>query len=79
MSDISFALLYAEVDFGGRAGRVLRLEVLGLENTIGVGDAGLVHLKGLANLRELNLDGTKVTDAGVKGLQKALPKLKIIH
>jgi CheY-like chemotaxis protein len=49
------------------------------DNTIGVSDFGLVHLKGLTNLRKLNLGGTKVTDAGVQDLQKVLPKVTIIH
>ncbi len=40
-------------------------------------DAGLVHLKGLTNLKTLWLFSTKVTDAGVKKLQAALPKCKI--
>ena len=34
-------------------------------------DAGLVHLKGLTNLQQLNLRGTKVTSAGVVALQQA--------
>ena len=55
------------------------LETLSLENTSGVSDFGLVHLKRLTNLRKLNLSGTRVTDAGVQDLQKALPKVKIIH
>ncbi len=42
-----------------------------------VTDAGLVHLKGMTNLRRLNLIYTNVTDAGVKKLQAALPKCKI--
>jgi hypothetical protein len=37
----------------------------------------LVHLKGLTNLKQLVLKGTKVTDAGVAELQKALPNCKI--
>ena len=40
-------------------------------------DAGLVHLKGLTNLQTLNFSGTKVTDAGVAQLKKALPNCKI--
>jgi hypothetical protein len=43
-----------------------------------VSDAGLVHLKGLANLKELGLYRTKVTDAGVRELQLALPGLFIV-
>jgi hypothetical protein len=38
--------------------------------------AGLLHLKGLTSLKTLGL-GTKVTDAGVKGLQSALPNCRI--
>jgi hypothetical protein len=40
-------------------------------------DAGLEHLKGLKNLKAVNLRATKVTDAGVADLQKALPNCKI--
>ena len=32
----------------------------------GVGDAGLVHLKGLANLEDLDLSFTGVTDEGLR-------------
>jgi hypothetical protein len=42
-----------------------------------VTDAGLAHLKGLTNLGEVGLEGTQVTDAGVRDLQQALPSLKI--
>ena len=37
----------------------------------------LVHLKGLTKLQALYLNGTKVTDAGVAELKKALPNCKI--
>ena len=40
-----------------------------------VTDAGLVHLKGLTNLEELDLGKTKVTDAGLEHLQ-GLTKLQ---
>jgi hypothetical protein len=59
--------------------RLTRLEALSLEDVSGIGDSGLAHLKRLSNLRTLNLAGTKVTDAGVKDLQEALPKLQIIR
>jgi len=36
-----------------------------------------VHLKGLTNLQELSVNETKVTDAGVAELKKALPNCKI--
>jgi hypothetical protein len=55
------------------------LEALNLENAVGVSDLGLVHLKDLAKLRTLNLQGTRVTAAGIQKLQKALPKVSIIH
>ena len=42
-------------------------------------DAGLEHLKGLTKLETLNLEQTKVTDAGVKRVQQALPKCAISH
>ncbi len=42
-----------------------------------VTDAGLVHLTGLTNLQTLNFSFTKITDAGVAELQKALPNCKI--
>ena len=45
--------------------------------TFQIGRLGLVHLKGLTNLQELSLYYTKVTDAGVADLQKALPNCKI--
>ena len=36
-----------------------------------------MHLKGLTNLRELYLDETKVTDAGLAAMQQTLPNCKI--
>jgi internalin A len=42
-----------------------------------VTDSGLVHLKGLTKLLELDLRKTKVTTAGVADLQKAIPNCKI--
>ena len=62
-----------------RLKRLTSLESLNFENTIRVSDCGLVHLKGLTNLRRFNLDGTKVTAAGVQDLQKGLPKTKLIR
>ena len=41
-------------------------------------DVGLVHLKGLTNLKTSRLDGTQLTDAGVVELQLALPNCETI-
>ena len=49
----------------------------GVPETSQIGRLGLVHLKGLTNLQELSLYYTKVTDAGVADLQKALPNCGI--
>jgi hypothetical protein len=35
------------------------------------------YLKGLTALQELNLAGTKVTDAGVEQLKKSLPNVEV--
>ena len=40
-------------------------------------DAGLVHLKGLTNLRTLYLYGTQITDADIADLKKALPNCRV--
>jgi len=56
-----------------------KLKTLHLSHTK-VTDAGLVHLEGLTELERLflyNTGGGKVTDAGVKKLQQALPNCKI--
>jgi hypothetical protein len=52
------------------------LRTLNLSDTP-ISDAGLEHLKGLTQLQGLMLAHTKVTDAGVRELQKALPKCSI--
>jgi hypothetical protein len=58
-----------------------RLEVLNIGLCEEVGDAGLAHLKGLTELRELNLRSTKVTDAGLAHLRglTGLRKLDLRH
>ena len=56
-------------------GNIVSLSLIGTTIT----DAGLVHLKRLTKLQRLVLDFTKVTDAGVADLQKALPNCKISH
>jgi hypothetical protein len=40
-------------------------------------NAGLPHLKWLTNLRTLEICSDRVTDAGIRELQKALPRTKI--
>jgi len=45
------------------------LEVLDVGLCEDVRDAGLVHLRGLTGLRELNLRCTKVTDAGLESVR----------
>lgn len=52
------------------------LEFLDLSMTP-VTDEGLAHLHGLKSLTRIDLDNTRVTDAGVSALQKALPRLNI--
>jgi hypothetical protein len=53
-------------------------EWLGLANTQ-ITDAGLYHLEGLTKLQSLNVRLTKVTDAGVEELKRALPNTDISH
>jgi len=48
-------------------------------NNMQTSDAGLVHLKGLAKLGSVQLNGTQVTDAGVAELKQALPGCRISH
>jgi hypothetical protein len=55
------------------------LRQLTLGNNPKITDEGLTPLKGLTNLRDLDVTRTEVTDAGVKELQKTLPKVKIKH
>ena len=56
-------------------GNVISLSLIGTKIT----DAGLLRLKRLTKLQRLVLDFTKVTDAGVADLQKALPDCKISY
>lgn len=53
-----------------------RLRLLDLSSTT-VGDGELQHLHGLSGLDRLILIRTRVTDEGVKKLEKALPRLSI--
>ncbi len=53
------------------------LEILSLQRT-SITDAGLTHLMGMTGLRSLDLSvNSKVTDAGIARLQKALPNCRI--
>lgn len=45
----------------------------------GITDAGLPHLSRLTQLSELHLDGTKVTAAGIRELERALPACRGLH
>ncbi|HAB12366.1 MAG TPA: hypothetical protein DCE47_11830, partial [Planctomycetaceae bacterium] len=53
-----------------------RLIVLNLSETR-VSDQGLSFLEGLKSLKQLRLDGTRVTSDGVAPLRLALPGCKI--
>jgi hypothetical protein len=53
--------------------RIPGLKELTLGQSLGVTDAGLVHLTGLTGLESISLRETQVTDAGISELQKALP------
>jgi Leucine-rich repeat (LRR) protein len=55
-----------------------QLECLRLYHDHNVTDAGLKHLKGLRNLKELCLTGTKITDAGLEQL-KSLKGLRWLY
>ena len=58
-----------------------RLQLLNIGLCENVADAGLAHLNGLTELRELNLRSTKVTDAGLVHLRAltGLRKLDLRH
>ena len=58
--------------------RLAGLRELDLSHNVGITDDGLAHLKGLSNLTRLGLLGTRVTEAGVRELQKALPHCSIV-
>ena len=47
-------------------------EIRHLRLNSSVTDGGLVHIKGLTNLKELLLNSTQITDAGVGDLKQAL-------
>ena len=45
----------------------------------GLPDAGLIHLATLRHLRDLSLDYTAVTAAGVAELERSHPRLRVRH
>ena len=53
-----------------------RIPGLGLRDAT---DADLEHLKGLTALQTLDLQGTRVTDAGVEELKKSLPDVLVLR
>ena len=54
------------------------LERLELYDTI-VSDSGLNHLKGLKNLRRVDVRRTHVSQQGVDDLRRALPGVEILN
>ena len=54
----------------GPIGKLARLEVLKLDDCKPVSDSGIKKLEGLTCLRELNVLGTRVTDAGMGPIGK---------
>src|SRR5580765_2984691 len=54
---------------------------VGFSLSTSIGDAGLEHLKALAELEDLDLDATLITDAGLKHLQvlRQLRRLQVAY
>jgi WD40 repeat protein/Leucine-rich repeat (LRR) protein len=63
--------------FAEEVGALTKLEKLSLARCT-FSDEGLKHLAGLTHLKKLDLTGTQVTAEGVAGVQKALPKCRIM-
>ena len=59
-----------------RLARISSLRRLMISHNPGITDAGLIPLRTLANLQELDVSATKVTPEGVVALRQALPTLK---
>lgn len=55
-----------------------KLSILDLSG-IKVDDSGIIFLKNLVHLKELNLIRTLLTEEGIKNLRQSLPKCKITH
>lgn len=54
-----------------------QLERLDLSRNGQITDAALPHLKRLANIKDLDLRGTSMTDTAVAELRRALPNARI--
>jgi hypothetical protein len=54
-----------------------QLQGLTLSHSKWITDSGMAHLQGLSELRDVGLNGTQVTDEGIKELQQALPKCSV--
>jgi hypothetical protein len=55
----------------------VRAGVPGTLENAAITDAGLAHLKALAALEALDLRGTRVTDAGIRDFEGAMPGVKV--
>jgi Leucine-rich repeat (LRR) protein len=77
LTDLSLAGSKVTDLFAGEVGALTKLERLSLAGCA-FGDAGLKHLAGMSHLTQLDLAGTQITAAGVAGLQKSLPRCKIV-
>lgn len=75
-------LILRDTDFDDQLakypGRLTALTVLDACRTR-LSDQGLIHFERLKNLREINVNQTQVTQAGVSRLSRALPNTLIIH
>jgi Leucine-rich repeat (LRR) protein len=54
------------------------LEILSIISCANVTDTGLKHLEGLTSLKHLRLDKSKITMAGVAGLQEKIPNVIVV-
>ncbi|MEC8934783.1 MAG: hypothetical protein VX958_04910 [Planctomycetota bacterium] len=63
-------------DLGGSVYDIQGIQIVDLSST-NVTDADLAHLKELHRLRQLILDETKITPAGLKQFQQAVPNCKV--
>jgi len=54
-----------------------QLELVWVENNVGITDAGFEHFEKIASLRILDITGTSVTKEGVEKFQKKHPDVKV--